>query len=97
MSVILDFLHCITLLVCGRGELTSEYSNSVNWVRVRVRVRVRLRVRVRVMVRVGVGVGVRVRVRVRVGVGVRVMVRVTVRPLVRKRATASLHCIALLD
>ena len=48
----------------GRGELTSEYSNSVNWVRVRVRLRVRVRVRVRV--------GVRVRVRVRV--------RVTVRP-----------------
>ena len=55
----------------GRGELTSEYSNSVNWVRVRVGVRVRVRV------------GVRVRVRV----GVRVRVRVRVRPLVRKRAT----------
>ena len=67
-------------LCTGQGELTSEYSNSVNWVRVRVRVRLRVRVRVRVRV------GVRVRVMVRVRVPVRVRVRV--RPLVRKRATA---------
>ena len=65
--------------MCGRGELTSEYS--VNWVRVRVRVKVRVRVRVRPRVRVRVGVRVRVRVLVRV--------RVRVRPLVRKRATGN--------
>ena len=86
------FLFCLLLPCCypGRGELTSEYSNSVNWVRVRVPVRVRVRLRVRVRVSVGVGVRVRVRVRVRVmrvRVGVRVRVMVRVRPLVRKRAT----------
>ena len=74
-----------TILLRGRGELTSEYSNSVNWVRVRVRVGVRVRVRVRARVRVRVGVRVRVRVGVRVMV--RVRVRVRVRPLVRKQAT----------
>ena len=27
----------VACVACGRGELTSEYSNSVNWVKVRVR------------------------------------------------------------
>ena len=87
----------ILLYLSARGELTSEYTYSVNWVRVRVRFGVGVKVGVRVMV------GVRVWIRralhcarliqlglwlgLHVGVRVNVMVRVRVRPLVRKRAT----------
>ena len=41
-------LSLLSSYIYGRGELTSEYSNSVNWVRVRLRVGVRVPVRVRV-------------------------------------------------